>query len=202
VRLNTTVDPSLAAAEDADTLVVALGARPIVPPFISNCEHASVFAAEQAYADPGQLGKDVVIIGAGLVGCELGIYLDSLGYNVTILEMASTIGFGDNVLHGQAIDVKIAQTNIDLRLNTKVTKIECDSVLAEGENGPESFKAGSVVYAIGYEPLRSEALALANCAPEVYRIGDCVTPATIWSAVREAFSCANDIGEFDPFLTL
>jgi NADPH-dependent 2,4-dienoyl-CoA reductase/sulfur reductase-like enzyme len=197
VRLNTTVTSELVTNHAPDTLVVAIGSQPIAPSFIPGHNQDFVCAAKDAYVNPEKLGTRVVIIGGGLVGCELGIYLDSLGHQITILEMAGAIGFGDNVIHGQAIDVKIAQTGIDLRLNTKVTGIEAGFVTAKDENGDLSFSADSVVYAVGYQPLRAEALALANNAPEIYQIGDCVTPATIWYAVRDAYYCAKNIGAFN-----
>jgi NADPH-dependent 2,4-dienoyl-CoA reductase/sulfur reductase-like enzyme len=196
LRLNTVVDAQLLASEAPDTTVVAIGAQPVTPTFLPGWDREYVVAAEQAYIQPQALGKDVIIVGGGLVGCELGIFLDSLGHQVKILEMAGTIGFGDNVLQGQAVEVKIAQTGIDLRLNTKVTEIGGDFVLAENQDGTVSIPTQSVVYAVGYRPLAKEAEPLTKSAAEAFVIGDCVVPATIWSAVREAHYCGRSIGVF------
>ena len=49
------------------------------------------------------IGKDVVIVGGGLVGCEVGLHLAGHGRNVTVVEMLpvmanETFGYYRNAL--------------------------------------------------------------------------------------------------------
>lgn len=67
----------------------------------------NVYSAEEVYYDMSKAGNDVVLIGGGLVGCELGIHLTMTGKNVTIVEMMPSLNFGDNQLHGRAIGIQI-----------------------------------------------------------------------------------------------
>ena len=78
IRLETEVTPEYAAKEGADVLIAALGARPVKPP-IPGLDGGNVLSAEEAYENPEKVGNSVVIIGAGLSGVELAIYLTSLG---------------------------------------------------------------------------------------------------------------------------
>jgi pyruvate/2-oxoglutarate dehydrogenase complex dihydrolipoamide dehydrogenase (E3) component len=78
VRLSTEVTPDYARSLNADVIVAALGAAP-VKPAIDGMDGENVIAAEDAYASPGKVGRTAVIIGAGLVGTELAIYLHMLG---------------------------------------------------------------------------------------------------------------------------
>ena len=47
---------------------------------------------------------------------------------------------------------------------------------------------------MGQAPLRKEALALSDCAPEFYLLGDCVIPRNIQTATSAAHMVACDIG--------
>ena len=57
-----------------DAIMACLGARP-VKPAIPGIDGANVFGAEEIYKDPEKAGQNVVILGGGLVGMELAIFL-------------------------------------------------------------------------------------------------------------------------------
>ena len=194
VRLNVEVTPELAKALRPDVIVAALGSRPAVPP-IPGIRGENAALAEEIYLAPEKAGKKLVILGGGLVGCELAIFMAGLGREVTILEMAPALNFGGNLLQGQAIGLELDRLKVDVHLNTKATAVTPEGVRAEGPEGKELFfPADTVVCALGMKPNRDAAAALALCAPEFHAIGDCVTPATIWQATNSAFFEARDVG--------
>lgn len=194
VRMNTAVTEKLAKEIAPDAIIAAMGARPIVPVFIKGIEGKNVAGAEEIYYDLNKAGKKVVILGGGLVGSELGIHLALNGRDVTIMEMMSHLGDGGNMLHGQAVDVQIANLGIELALGTKAIEITEKGVVGENSEGQKRYKADTVIYAIGQKPLREEADALRFCASEFYQIGDCRVSANIREAVKEGNYSARNIG--------
>jgi pyruvate/2-oxoglutarate dehydrogenase complex dihydrolipoamide dehydrogenase (E3) component len=74
VRLNTEVTPEFAESIGPDAIIAALGSRPFVPN-IRGIDGPNVLGAEDVYINPGKAGKRIVILGGGLVGSELAIYL-------------------------------------------------------------------------------------------------------------------------------
>ncbi|MDR0852455.1 MAG: FAD-dependent oxidoreductase, partial [Clostridiales Family XIII bacterium] len=74
VRLGINVTPEYAEALAPDVIIAALGSRQVVPP-VKGIDGTKVFAAEEIYLDPDKAGRNVVIMGGGLVGLELGIFL-------------------------------------------------------------------------------------------------------------------------------
>ncbi len=194
VRLNTEVTPALARELAPDVIVAALGSRPAIPP-IPGIDGPNVTIAENVYMAPEKAGKKLVILGGGLVGCELAIFMAGLGREVTILEMAPSLNSGTNLLQGSSINLELKRLGIDVRLNTKVTKIAPEGVTGEGKDGESFFPADTVVCALGMRPNRDEAAALALCAPEYHVLGDCVIPATVYQATNAAYFEALDIGK-------
>jgi pyruvate/2-oxoglutarate dehydrogenase complex dihydrolipoamide dehydrogenase (E3) component len=193
VRLNTEVTPDLAKQMKPDVIIAALGARP-VKPGIPGIDGANVVGAEEAYADPDRVGKKVVILGGGLVGLELSIFLGQSGRDVTVLELQDQLTVNPRSLHTTALNIQMEKYGVDVHLSTKVTKITDSGVSAAGPEGDLDYAADTVIYATGQAPLADEAIALHDCACEYYLIGDCVAPMTIMNATHTAFVTAYDVG--------
>lgn len=194
VRLNTPATKAVAEEIEPDAIIAALGARPVVPTFLKGYDLPHVLGAEEIYYHPEQAGHKVVILGGGLVGCELAIHLTQLGHEVTVLEMMDEPNFSGNFLHGEAVMAQIKQLGITLLTKTKAVEITADGVIGENADGQKHFPADTVVYAVGQRPVTDGLDELRGCAPEFYTVGDCNVPATIMKANKEAYYAARDIG--------
>jgi NADPH-dependent 2,4-dienoyl-CoA reductase/sulfur reductase-like enzyme len=193
LRLDTAVTKGLADSIAPDAIIAAIGSKPLVPE-IPGIDGANVVSAEYLYRYPDRAGAKVIIMGGGLVGSELAIFLCGLGKDVTIMEMAPMLNAGDNILQGMAISNEVARLGIKLELGVKVTGIDGKGVLGESVSGLRLYEADTVVCAAGLVPLREEAEELRFCAPGFYQIGDCASPKNIYEATRVAHQVALDIG--------
>ena len=193
VHLNTAITPKNVGAFSPDVLIAALGARPVLP-LIPGIDGGNVIGAEELYAAPDKAGYKLVIIGGGLVGIELGIYMTELGKQVSIVEMMEGLATDPFGMHTAVLMSEIANRNIRVYLNTTVKNITGATVQCENADGQFELAADTVVYAVGQKPLREEAFALSGCAPEFYQIGDCLTPKNILTANQVAYTIARNIG--------
>ena len=187
IRLNTEVTPAYADEIGADVIIASPGAVPVRPP-IPGIERT--MTAEEVYADTGRAGQRVVVLGGGLVGTELAIHLAGLGRDVTILEMAPALNSGGNILHQTALDLKIRELGVGVRLGVRALAVTPEGV--EGENGV-FLPADTVVCAMGQRPLAEEAWSLRECAPQFFVIGDGTVPKNIMQATAMADAAVNDI---------
>jgi pyruvate/2-oxoglutarate dehydrogenase complex dihydrolipoamide dehydrogenase (E3) component len=194
IRLNTALTPELARAQAPDVLIAALGARPVIPP-IPGIELPHVLGAEAAYLAPERAGRRVAILGGGLVGIELGLFLSGRGCEVSVVEMAPKLSVHEFSMHTLALSDQIQRRGLHIHLSTRVEAITPAGLTAVGPDGPLSLPADTVIYAVGQAPLRQEALALADCAPEFYLLGDCVIPKNIHAATSVAHRTALDLGQ-------
>ncbi len=193
VRLNTAVTPEYAAAEKADVLLAALGSRPVVPN-IPGIDGGNVVSAEDAFRDASLVGGSAVILGGGLVGMELAIWLKSLGKQVEIVEMQPSFPPLQNMLLGRVVQRKLEKEDIPVHFGEKAVKIDAGGVVCETADGEKRRAAETVIYAVGQRALSEEASALYACAPRFCPIGDCVLPRNIAEATIAARSVAEDIG--------
>ena len=194
VCLNTEATQPLAEELGPDVIIAAVGAKPFIPD-IPGINGPNVVSAVEVYNMPDRAGRKIVILGGGLVGCELAIYLTGLGREVTILEMLPRLNAGDNILHGQAVGIELDRAGVGVALGTKAVEISDRGVLGENANGQKLFEADTVVCALGLLPLQETADELRFAAPSFHQIGDCLAAKNIYEATRTAHQIALDIGE-------
>ncbi|MCL2126067.1 MAG: FAD-dependent oxidoreductase, partial [Oscillospiraceae bacterium] len=192
VLLNTEATPELAAELAPDVIIAALGSTPLIPD-IKGITGANVIGAVDVYKSPEKVGKKAVILGGGLVGAELAIYLGSLGHDVTIVEMMQSYNIGYNFLHGMAIGIEIDALGINTAFGTKVVEIDEKGVVGEGPDGKKLFEADTVINALGMVPMRDAAEPLRFCAPAFHQVGDCLSVKNVYEATSAAHQIAMDI---------
>jgi 2,4-dienoyl-CoA reductase-like NADH-dependent reductase (Old Yellow Enzyme family)/thioredoxin reductase len=193
IRLNTSVTPELARKTAPDVLIAALGARPVTPD-IPGIHNENVLGVVEAYRSGDRIGRHAVILGGGLAGTELAVWLAQRGRDVTILELLPRLNDGGNMVHGGALQTQINSLGIKLALSTKALQVTDSGVIGEGSGGTALYPADTVVVAVGLAPLWDEVNALRFCAPEFYQIGDCLSPRNILEATQAAYTIARDIG--------
>jgi NADPH-dependent 2,4-dienoyl-CoA reductase/sulfur reductase-like enzyme len=193
LRMNTEVTPQLAEEIGPDVIIAALGARPSVPG-IPGISGDNVLGAEELYNNPERAGDRLVIIGGGLVGIELGVFMSGLGKQVTIVEVLDELTTDPYGMHSAALIFEIEKRNIRVFLSTTVKSISAASVTCVNADGEFDIPTDTVVYATGQKPLREEAFALSRIAPEFYQIGDCLAAKNIVEATRQAYYITRDIG--------
>ena len=93
---------------------------------------------------PEQLGQEIVILGGGSIGCEIGLELAEQGKNVSILELTDTLAANANSLYREALRQKFLQyENLHSLLKCGCSRIEEDVVVYKDEKGNfEGFAAG------------------------------------------------------------
>ncbi len=194
IRLNTPATIKNCEEVEADALIAALGAKEFVAP-IPGIDGSNVISAQELLVNPDKAGERVVILGGGLVGSELSVYLGMKGHKCTIIEMLPQLNAGGNILQQNALDLQYPKYGIDVRTSTRAIEVTPEGILAEGPDGKqELFAADTVATAMGMKPLRDEALTLRLCAPQFHLVGDALVSKSIREANWNAYQAAMDIG--------
>jgi 2,4-dienoyl-CoA reductase-like NADH-dependent reductase (Old Yellow Enzyme family)/thioredoxin reductase len=201
LRLGTVVTPDYAEGIGADVIIAAFGAVPVTPeiPGIdgrTGGAGTNVLAAEDAYAAPDKVGASAVILGAGLVGTELSIYLSMLGKKVSLVEMSGQMNTGGNDLHGIAVSAQLDLLGIGVHYKHEALRVDGGGVWCRTPEGERYVEGETVIYAVGQKPLSEEAAALHHCARRFHQIGDCLSPKNIAEANASAATIARDIGRY------
>jgi 2,4-dienoyl-CoA reductase-like NADH-dependent reductase (Old Yellow Enzyme family)/thioredoxin reductase len=188
VGFNGTKEKILAFKPDA--VIFATGGTPFSPP-IPNRGNIPVIQAIDVLAGKEKVGKRVVIVGGGLVGCELAEYLAQNGKKVTVTNILDEMGQGVGAgLRGPLI-ARLVEMGIDLLTSVKYEHFGNDGVVLVTKKGVRTtIPADTIVLAAGLKPCQKDYEEIKNKIAEINLIGDCVTPRTIRDAIAEGYCTA------------
>ncbi len=172
--------------EEADTVIVATGSMPCMPG-IAGIDKTDVVSALDVLKGEKGIGDEIVIIGGGLIGCEVASLLVSKGKRVTVLEMLDKIGIDIGPSERFVTVMKLKQSGVRLEPKTRVTEITDHKVKAIRDNQELTWEADSVIIAAGMQSNNGLFSELSSRLKEVYSIGDCVEPRRIGEAIKEGY---------------
>ena len=191
VKLNTTVTPDFIRAGGYDAVILAVGSSPARPP-IPGLDDPSVEHATTVYTKLEQVGKNVAVLGGGLVGCETGLFLAERGHDVTIIEMQDEIAPEANWMHKEGMMQSFAKAPITARTGLRVSKVEPGRGVyaVNGEGAEEFIAADTIVYAMGMRPNTQTVAELSDVCLDTFTVGDCVKARKARQAMEEGYWAA------------
>jgi len=193
IRLNTEVTQEIVEREAPDVLVLAVGAAPIVPP-LPGIHSPKVVLANNLSDEGIAVGKKVVILGGGLVGCESAVHLSHKGKDVTVVEMMNEVAVDANVRQRPILLDMLAKLRVRVETRMKGVKITDQGLVCTDETGKEHlFEADTVVCSVGQYALREVVNGLLDAAPEVVQVGDCIKPQKVTEALYRGYHAGLDI---------
>ncbi len=177
--------------EKPDTVILATGSVPLMPP-IEGIHGENVVTAEDVlYGKKDVKPGPVVVCGGGEVGGETAEFIAQTNRDVTILEMRPEI-LTDMVFTNMIPTLqRLHEKQIKIVTNATVSKIDQDAVLYRDLQGKEvSIPADTVVSAFGYKaynPLETETREICK---EVYVIGSAVKAGNALTAIHDGYEVA------------
>ena len=195
----------------ADKVIIATGSQ-VSPLAGVELDGDRIGTSTEALAYPEVPGH-LVVIGAGVIGLELGSVWSRLGAKVTVLEYLDRILPGMDTETAKAAQRLFKKQGLDFHLGVRVTaaRVEGDGCIVEAE-GQEPLHCDRVLLAVGRRP-NTEGLGLdkvgletnkrgfipvdehyATTAPGIYAIGDVIPgPMLAHKAEEEGIACVEGI---------
>lgn len=179
----------------ADVIILAAGSVPVMPR-VPGMDDEKVLGCMDAFAHPEKVGQKVVVIGGGLVGCEMALDYAQAGKEVTVVEALPKIlsaGIPSPIPNGQMIPDLFEYHHVNVLENHRLFAVEDGKVILESDGQKKTLEADSVVIAVGFRPVPSMAQELSGCGAVVYEIGDGQKVSTILHAVWDGYEVGNNI---------
>jgi dihydrolipoamide dehydrogenase len=187
IKIETDTEPILI---QADKIILATGSQPSQIPTVP-FDSQTVISSKEALCLQ-QIPGSMVIIGGGVIGCEMACVYAALGTKVTIVEALSRLIPMEDQWVGRLIEREFKKLGIDSLTGQKVTSVEATDTSARVslESG-QTIDAEKVLVSVGRRAIVDEetvqalnlqmngpAIAvnkkLETNAPGVYAIGDAV----------------------------
>ncbi len=132
-------------------LLVCTGSTAAVPPIPGLREAvASGFGmTNHEILDLREVPKQLAVIGGGVIGLEMASYFNSIGSEVTVIEMLDHIGGPTDKDIAKILQKNYTKRGIKFLLGAKVTSVGTDCVNYELDGKEESVKCDRVLVSIG-----------------------------------------------------
>lgn len=191
IQMNTEATPEILRQAGADTIILATGSVPVMPRSIEGIEKA--VSGVDALLGKKPVGQKVVIVGGGLVGCEIAYGYAKEGRDVTIVEAL------DQILNLGSVPIMNKTMLLDgfehygtsIYTSTKLKSVLDDGAIVVLPNGEEKkLDADTVILSIGYRPVPSLKEKLAGCGAEIIEIGDGRQVGNVLTCVKDAYETA------------
>ena len=191
VRMNTEVTADMLKTFGADTVILAVGSVPIMPKSIVGIEKA--VSGVDALFGKKAVGENIVVVGGGLVGCEIAYGYAKEGKQVTIVEALDeilTLNNVPNMNRSMLLDA-FEYYKTPILTGTRLKAVQDDGAVVILPDGSEKkLTADTVILSIGYQPLPSLKEALGETGIPVYEIGDGNKVGNVMSCIAEAYETA------------
>lgn len=193
VYLNTRTTKGMVLESDCDAVIVATGSR---PKMFSLGDDEKVYCAEQVLMNQKDPGDRVVVVGGGLVGCEMALDLAQKGKKVTILEALPKIMAVNGPIcsaNKEMLEELLPFHGVDIICNAKVTGFQDGAVSYEADGKAEKLDTDSVILSVGYRSADELYHELEFDVADLYLLGDAGKVSNIMYAIWDAFEVANHI---------
>ncbi len=194
IHLNYEFDEEKISAFNPEVIILATGAsfqKPIIP----GINLGNVADAVEVLEGKLETGPRVVVVGGGMIGCEVAVFLAEKGKEV-ILATRRNSDF--SLSSGLAPDMEATirrwllfelwpNLPITVVANAMFKEVKDKGLVVLDREAKTRFIGGdTVVFAIGMTPNNELSRKLHGKVPELYSIGDCVQPRQIIDAIHEA----------------
>lgn len=176
----------------AGMVLVATGASVVQLPGME--VDGKTFLTAREALDLTEVPESLVVVGGGIVGCEIGTYLAKLGSQVTIVELGETILAGTDPELVKVVQRTMKKRKINVYTASKVSAVKDGVATIVTAKGEKTAPAAKVLVAVGFRPntqglgldvvgvrmderghiLVNDQLRSSN--PDVYAIGDVIGP--------------------------
>ena len=132
-------------------------------------------------------GKNVIIVGGGMIACDAALFLAEQKKKVTITTRGDEIARDMTDISRLAFFERLSEQDVEIRTGVRLEAVNDSGIVVSDRSGVKSeIKGDTVVLAGGLTPNRKLFDELAQVPElEVYAIGDCVEPRTILEAIHE-----------------
>jgi len=193
VNLNTEVNSEKLSEISAEAIIIATGSKPNM---FSLGDNTKVYAAADVLLNKVDPGKNIVIVGGGLVGCELAIWLARDNKKVTLVEMQDKLLAVNGPLchaNSEMLERLVPFNGVEVLTSSNAVKTTANGVLVNIKGSDRELQADSVILAVGYTSENSLYNELKYEFSDIHLIGDARKVSNILYAIWDAYEVASNL---------
>lgn len=177
-----------------DTVIVATGAETFRPN-IEGAKNPKIYDPLEVLDGNIPSGDNIIVCGAGMIGCEVSMFLSEKGKNITMIDMLPEAAPDLPIYTKWVLNSKLAELNVTQKLNHQIIEMNETNVKCTFDETEFTYNSDAVICALGLKSVRNltDELREKCSSMEIITVGDTNKPKKIMQAVHEGFHAARRI---------
>ena len=135
-------------------LIIASGSVAAVPPIPGLKESVAdgISLTNREILDLKEVPKKLIVLGGGVIGLEMASYFNSIGSEVTVVEMMDRIGGPTDPEISECLKGLYEKKGVKFMLKTKAVAVNGGKLSVENSDGKAEIEADKILVAVGRRP--------------------------------------------------
>ncbi len=135
-------------------LIIASGSVAAVPPIpgLKESVAAGISLTNREILDLKEVPKKLIVLGGGVIGLEMASYFNSIGSEVTVVEMMDRIGGPTDPEISECLKGIYEKKGVKFMLQTKAVAVNGGKLSIENKDGKAEIEADKILVAVGRRP--------------------------------------------------
>ena len=135
-------------------LIIASGSVAAVPPIpgLKESVAAGISLTNREILDLKEVPKKLIVLGGGVIGLEMASYFNSIGSEVTVVEMMDRIGGPTDPEISECLKALYEKKGVKFMLQTKAVAVNGGKLSIENKDGKAEIEADKILVAVGRRP--------------------------------------------------
>ncbi len=191
-KITVTLKDGTTEEVDTDKIIIATGSRPAQIP-VFPFDGKRILSSDNAI-NPDSIPKSLLIVGAGVIGCEFAFIYKEFGAEVTMVEMMPNAVSTEDEEISQLLEREIKKKKIKLLTKTSVEKVDvnADSVSVQLSNG-KTIEAEKMLVSIG-RAVNSENMGLEELGVNKGQRGEIIVDKNLQTNVEGIYAIGDVTG--------
>ncbi len=180
---------------EGDFTIIATGSKPVLLPFI-DFNHPAVLTSEITL-ELAQIPQTLLIVGAGVIGCEFASIFGPLGTQITMVEMMDRILPQEDKRISLMMKQILQKRGINIFTDTRleeITDYQKDGLTARLDNG-EKISAEKMLICVGRSPY-TEGLSLENLDLRLDQKGNITVNERMQTSEERVYAIGDVVGGY------
>ncbi|MFC1924711.1 dihydrolipoyl dehydrogenase [Chloroflexota bacterium] len=178
---------------ETDKIIIATGSKPIQPALF-NFNHPSVLTSDDAL-ELTELPKSLLIVGSGVIGLEFACIFNTLGVQITMVEMMDQILPTEDIRIAIQMQQILSERGIDFFVETRVegiTNYMSNGIIARLDNG-EEVTAEKMLVSVGRRPV-TDGIGLEDVGITTGQVGNILVNEKMETNVKGIYAVGDAVG--------
>lgn len=180
---------------ECDYLILCTGSKTFIPP-LPGLDTVNYWTHREAL-ESKELPESLVIVGGGVIGMEFASFFNSLGTQVTVIEMLDEILGGMDKEMAELLRTDYTKKGVVFLTSTKVTaleKIDENTIITyENAQGTGNIAASKLLMSVGRRPV-TKGFGLENLNLETGERGRIIINKKMQTSVSNVYVCGDMTG--------